>query len=70
MHALTFIIIFIIGAIVAAGEGDWSGIAAIGQFIGGAALIIGFLLLMTNPVAMLIVGVVVFGAIFVISHKS
>ena len=54
MHALTFIIIFIIGAIVAAGEGDWSGIAAIGQFIGGAALIIGFLLLMTNPIAMLI----------------
>ena len=61
---------FIIGAIIAVGEGDWSGIVAIGQFIGGAALIIGFLLLMTNPVAMVIVGVLVFGAIFVINHKS
>ena len=69
MHTITFVLMFIIGAIIAAGEGDWSGIVAIGQFIGGAALIIGFLLLMTNPVAMLIVAVIVFGAIFLIGRS-
>ena len=38
MHILAFILMFVVGAIVAACDGDFSGIAAIGKFVGGAIL--------------------------------
>ena len=34
MHILAFILIFIVGSIIAACDGDYSGIAAIGKFVG------------------------------------
>ncbi len=34
MHILAFILIFVVGSIIAAYDGDYSGIAAIGKFVG------------------------------------
>ena len=34
MHIIAFILIFIVGSIIAACDGDYSGIAAIGKFVG------------------------------------
>ena len=34
MHILAFILIFVVGSIIAACDGDYSGIAAIGKFVG------------------------------------
>ena len=45
MHILAFILIFVVGAIAAAGKGDYSGIAAIGKFIGGAILFFAMLVM-------------------------
>jgi hypothetical protein len=55
MHILAFILIFVVGAIAAACDGDFSGIAAIGKFVGGAILVIGMLWLFTQPVLLVIV---------------
>ena len=33
MHILTFILIFVVGSIIVACDGDYSGIAAIGKFV-------------------------------------
>ena len=40
---------------MAACDGDFSGIAAIGKFVGGAILVIGMLWLFTQPVLLVIV---------------
>ena len=56
MHILTGILLFVILAIGAACKGDYSGIAAIGKFIGGALLIFGILWLFTQPA--LLIGVI------------
>lgn len=58
MHILTFILIFIVGAIAAACKGDYSGIAAIGKFMGGAILFFAMLWLFTQPVLLVIVIIV------------
>lgn len=55
MHILAFILMFVVGAIVTACDGDFSGIAAIGKFVGGAILVIGMLWLFTQPVLLVIV---------------
>lgn len=55
MHILAFILIFVVGAIAAACDGDFSGIAAIGKIVGGAILVIGMLWLFTQPVLLVIV---------------
>ena len=34
MHILAFILIFVVCSIIAACDGDYSGIAAIGKFVG------------------------------------
>ena len=34
MHILAFILIFVVGSIIAAYDGDYSGIPAIGKFVG------------------------------------
>ena len=39
MHILALILMFVFGSIVAACDGDFSGLAAIGKFVGGAVLI-------------------------------
>lgn len=33
MHILVFILIFVVGSIIVACDGDYSGIAAIGKFV-------------------------------------
>ena len=43
MYILTFILIFVVGSIGAALDGDFSGIAAIGKFLFYATVIIGFM---------------------------
>ena len=54
MHILAFILMFVVGSISAACDGDFSGVKAIGKFIGYAALIIGFMFLLTQPVLLVI----------------
>lgn len=58
MHILAFILIFVFGSIVAACDGDFSGLAAIGKFVGGAVLIFSMLWLFTQPALLIIVIVV------------
>lgn len=58
MHILAFILIFVVGSIVAACDGDFSGIKAIGKVIGFLAIWIGIMLLMTQPILLIIVIVV------------
>ena len=50
MHILAFILIFIVGSIIAACDGDYSGIAAIGKFVGFFVLLFAVLWLFTQPV--------------------
>ena len=46
---------FVVGSIVAACDGDFSGLAAIGKFVGGAVLIFTMLWLFTQPALLIIV---------------
>lgn len=59
MHILASILMFIILAILAAGKGDYSGIATIGKFIGYAVLIFAMLWLFTQPLLLIVVIIVV-----------
>ena len=54
MHILAFILIFVVGSIIAAYDGDYSGIAAIGKFVGFFVLLIAVLWLFTQPVLLII----------------
>ena len=54
MHILAFILMFVVGAIIAACDGDFSG-----KFVGGALLIFGMLWLFTQPVLLIIAIIVV-----------
>lgn len=54
MHILTFILIFVVGSIIAACDGDYSGIAAIGKFVGFFVLLFAVLWLFTQPVLLII----------------
>lgn len=58
MHILAFILIFVIGSIFATCDGDYSGIAAIGKFVGFFVLLFAMLWLFTQPVLLVIVIVV------------
>ena len=58
MHILAFILIFVVGSIIAACDGDYSGIAAIGKFVGFFVLLFAVLWLFTQPV-LLIIAIVV-----------
>lgn len=55
MHILAFALMFLIGSFVAACDGDYSGIAAIGKFIGFAALMIVVMWILTNPAVLVLV---------------
>lgn len=58
MHILTFILIFVVGSIIAACDGDYSGISAIGKFVGFFVLLFAVLWLFTQP-ALLIIAIIV-----------
>lgn len=63
MHILAFALMFVVGSLVAASEGDYSGIAAIGKFVGITAFLLGVLWLFTKPLILIIVMVVLFSII-------
>ena len=54
MHILAFILIFVVSSIIAACDGDYSGIAAIGKFVGVFVLLFAVLWLFTQPVLLII----------------
>ena len=66
MHILAFILIFIVGSIIAACDGDYSGIAAIGKFVG---LLFAVLWLFTQPVLLIIAIVVLVLIVIAFSAK-
>ena len=55
MHILALILMFIVGSVVAACNGDFSGLEAIGKFVGVAVLIFVMLWLFTQPVLLVVV---------------
>lgn len=69
MHILTLIIIFVIASIGAACKGDFSGVAAIGKFVGVIALLICVGLLFCYPLLAIIVGAVVATVVICSSSK-
>ena len=69
MHILTLIIIFVIASIGAACKGDFSGVVAIGKFVGGIALLICVGLLFCYPLLAIIVGAVVATVVICSSSK-
>lgn len=64
MHILTFCLLFIVGSIQAAAQGDWSGIQAIGKFIGFIALFLIFGYILTNP-ALLVIVIILFVVVLI-----
>lgn len=54
MHILALILIFVVSSIIAACDGDYSGIAAIGKFVGFFVLLFAVLWLFTQPVLLII----------------
>lgn len=69
MHILAAILMFIFLAISAAGKGDYSGIAAIGKFIGYAVLIFAMLWLFTQPLLLIVVIIVLILIVLCVSLK-
>ena len=55
MYILTGILMFVIGSIIAACDGDFSGLEVIGKFVGGAVLVLAIMWLFTQPVLLIIV---------------
>ena len=70
MHILAFILIFIVGSIIAACDGDYSGIAAIGKFVGFFVLLFAVLWLFTQPVLLIIAIVVLVLIVIAFSAKG
>ena len=62
MHILALALMFLVGAVMAAFDGDYSGIAAIGKFVGFVFLMIALMWLFLHPAALILV-VAVFGFI-------
>ncbi len=58
MHILALILMFVVGAIIAACDGDYLGIAAIGKVVGFFVLLFAMLWLFTQPALLIIVIVV------------
>lgn len=69
MHILAFILIFVVGSIIAACDGDYSGIAATGKFVGFLVLLFAVLWLFTQPV-LLIIAIVVLVLIVICSSSK
>lgn len=67
MHILAFILMFLVGSIAAACEGDFSGIVAIGKFVGFIVLLFAIMWIFTQPAILLLliaVIIVAFAACF------
>ena len=62
MHILAFILMFIVGSIIAACSGDFSGLAAIGKIVGFFVLLF-VMWLFTQPILLVVVIVM---AIFIL----
>ena len=69
MHIIAFILIFIVGSIIAACDGDYSGIAALGKFVGFFVLFFAVLWLFTQPVLLIIAIVVLVLIVIAFSAK-
>ena len=69
MHIIAFILIFIVGSIIAACDGDYSEIAAIGKFVGFFVLLFAVLWLFTQPVLLIIAIVVLVLIVIAFSAK-
>ena len=59
MHILAAILMFVIGSISAACDGDFSGLEAIGKFLLYGGLIVFVMWALTNPVALFILVAVI-----------
>ena len=73
MHILAGILMFVIASIVAACDGDFSGLEAIGKFVVGAVLFFVMIWLFTQPAFYIIVIIIVVALIawrFVVSLKK
>lgn len=55
MHILALILLFLVASTAAACNGDFSGLAAIGKFVGGAILVFVILWLFTQPALLIVV---------------
>ena len=71
MHILAFILMFVVGSIGAALDGDFSGIDAIGKFVFGAEFFIGVMWMMaTCPGLLILICVVLFLVVYGLSSES
>ena len=70
MHILALILIFVVGSIIAACDGDYSGIAAIGKFVGFFVLLFAVLWLFTQPVLLIIAIIVLVLIVICCSTKQ
>ena len=55
MHILALVLLFLVASIAATCSGDFSGLAAIGKFVGGAILVFVMLWLFTQPALLIVV---------------
>lgn len=69
MHILTFILMFVFGSIAYAFKGDYSGLVAIGKFIGFIALFFIMAFIMMNPALLVIVAIVFVIALVALCSK-
>lgn len=71
MHILAFILMFVVGSIGAALDGDFSGIAAIAKFVFYATFIIGVMWMMvTCPGLLILIFVVLFLVVYGFSTNN
>ncbi len=55
MYILTFVFMFVIGSILAACNGDWSGMKVIGKFVMGLIVFFLLALIVLNPILIVFV---------------
>ena len=69
MHILACILMFIIASVIAACEGDYSGIAVIGKVVGFLVLLFCILWLFTKPALLVVVIVILIIVVICCSKK-
>lgn len=67
MHILAFILMFVFGSIGAACNGDWSGMAVIGNVILWIVTVAIFFFLLLHPVLLVVVGLI--GLVVVLANQ-
>lgn len=68
MYILAFILFFVVGSIIAACDGDSSGLVAIGKIVGFLILLFGAMWLFLHPVLLVIVIIILIAIVCVTSH--